>query len=937
MVLAPRTSSLPKLMLKPGRWTVGSAATCSYRIAGDGVRPRHALVLCGGQASVLKAWDSKTWHNGHPVRGEVRLHPGDIVTIGSVEFSVQSPDSSDELATPSDNSRINHQHDAPASGSDLGVSDPSLARRAGKETASGKNSDTRPDGWDLELLRGQIQELRDELSQRVTRRTATIPISLNDDEVAKSSARVTELEESVAEARRLAEHAQQKLAADREEQARHEAELRQVADDLRPALEVAQQEVAELCRERELLRTEADQRSQAWEQQAAEWSAERDQWQEELVSSATARQQLATEFEQRQSETLDEVTRWKSECEQLRADWQLQQSAREDERGRWQDEMRNHEEAIQKLEADRQTLQGELNERAQAVAALTEEHQRVEQQAAQGSAKVEDLSRRLADFEQQQANFSREQQTLEHSWNWLQSDRRKLIEEKEAWQQQRAQWQVERESGVAEREQLQREREEFAKSCELWHAQHAATQQLSADREVLAAEWQQLRVEQAACASQREQFETERRTRDEEWEAACVELHAQQQALHDERTQAQELCAELVARAADFEHERQTVEADEVVTAQDLPAWEVEQGSWRGSDRDAADDNWKNNPAAPSLTPIADSVSAEAAMTDDWNIGVDLTAPRESCVVERVAESPIEPDSPPQLGDAWETPTESVPASNTNPEDMFDSDPTALPDHRAESDSSDPSQDVSEFTTTHETVNNSSAEEVTIVPTVGPVVSILESMAFADDEDVDDSVSRYMQHLLARSQNPVDDDRDRYVPVPTGKSSTVVAAVAKPFDKKTTADGWNPNEPAVTSGISPELSPPASDSLSSDDSIPSQQVPIHRQDRDALRAATEQMRQVANQQTVKNVEAANWKQIRRSIKTKLALAALSFVLSAGLLFWGYHYRPEFLILGILASGLGVVTWLDLLLAIRQAHVRASKLTGRKKPSVKAKS
>ncbi len=78
-------------------------------------------------------------------------------------------------------------------------------------------------------------------------------------------------------------------------------------------------------------------------------------------------------------------------------------------------------------------------------------------------------------------------------------------------------------------------------------------------------------------------------------------------------------------------------------------------------------------------------------------------------------------------------------------------------------------------------------------------------------------------------------------------------------------------------------------------------------------------------------------QIRQSIKAKLALATLSFVLSAGLLFWGYHYRPEFLILGICTSGLEVVTWLDLLLAIRKAHVPVSKLTGRKKPSSQAKS
>ena len=63
MVLSPHTNSLPKLSLKPGRWTVGSAATCSYQIAGEGVQPRHALLLCGGQRTLLKAWDARTWLN----------------------------------------------------------------------------------------------------------------------------------------------------------------------------------------------------------------------------------------------------------------------------------------------------------------------------------------------------------------------------------------------------------------------------------------------------------------------------------------------------------------------------------------------------------------------------------------------------------------------------------------------------------------------------------------------------------------------------------------------------------------------------------------------------------------------------------------------------------------------------------------------------------
>ncbi len=192
MVLSPLTTSLPKLQLKPGRWTVGSAATCSYRIVAEGVRPRHALLLCGGQTTLLKAWDTHTWHNGQPVHGEVRLQTGDRVTVGSVEFTVE-----------------------PAG--------PVVVERA----PSPIRSSSEPDGWDLERLRGQIQDLRDELSQRVSRRQAAIPaeplIETTHPDVERMSARVVELEHSADEARRLLEQTQQELSSLRAEQAERDA------------------------------------------------------------------------------------------------------------------------------------------------------------------------------------------------------------------------------------------------------------------------------------------------------------------------------------------------------------------------------------------------------------------------------------------------------------------------------------------------------------------------------------------------------------------------------------------------------------------------------------------------------------------------------------------------------------------------------------------
>ncbi len=515
MVLSPLTTSLPKLLLKPGRWTVGSAATCSYRIVAEGVRPRHALLLCGAQTTLLKAWDSHTWHNGQPVRGEVRLQAGDRVTVGSVEFSVE------------------HEPG------------PMIVARA----QSAITTPPEPDGWDLERLRGQIQNLRDELSQRVSRRTTAIPAArppsaATHPDVERMSARVAELEQSADDARRLAEQTQQELFALRAEQARRDAEWQHA---------------------REQLLAESAEREQAWQQQADAWVVEHEQWQDELLSLANARQQLATKLEQRQSELQTELTRWQTECEELRADWQQQAAAQEVERERWQQELESltnarqqlaaefeqrhaerqtaatrwqskcealhadlqrqqavwadertrllveslrHKDDVaqqvlqaatqreqelaeqsqqllaerQQIEAERTPLQAARLDSEQALAELSAERQRVEDFAAEVRSKSEEHARRMAEFEQQQAQLIRDQQVLEHSQNWVQSDRRKLVEEKTEWQQQCAERQTERAGWEAEREQQQLLRDEFEKARGLCRDERDVTQQLAAER-----------------------------------------------------------------------------------------------------------------------------------------------------------------------------------------------------------------------------------------------------------------------------------------------------------------------------------------------------------------------------------------------------------------------------------------------------------------------
>lgn len=895
MVLAPRSSTLPKLQLKPGRWTVGSAATCSYRIAAEGVRPRHALLLCGQQATVLKAWDSHTWHNDQPVLGEVRLQPGDRVTIGSVEFSLES-DGSLEV----------------------------LTKRPDVEPVATSLANFPTEASDLERLRDQIHELRDELSQRMTRRNeavsrvvvAEVPI---DRAASTTDTRIEELERSTAEARSLVEQTQQTLADTRLEHERREAELQQVADQLRATLDATQMDVAELRRERDDLRSQATQQEQNWQQQFAEWSAEREQWQEDLLSLANTRQQVATEFEQRLATLAEEATRWKTECEQLHDERFQQQAEWEAERSQLQDELR-------RIESNR------VEE------ALNDLRQQIDQQAADVATKAAELSQRLAEFEQQQSEFTREKLTLEHSWMWLQSDRKKLAEEKDGWQQQRAQWQAERESWAVEGEQLETQRQQF-------------------------------RAEQSAWSSQREQFESDCQARSAELATACAEFQSQQQSLCDEQARLEDLRAELDARAADLECDRQALLASQPVAHSDTAIGAVEQELQNHTLPNATgrplDVDWKSDATATSPTWNAESISTGAELTDPWNIGVDLTAARETLAADwsnlpaggseslssgesgeatspellaeeatnvRDAASSAAPDG------EWDAAISTPVTTDAEPGDTLDSDVAKLREKLAESESA-ATPVHSETTPTTATKHRRIEQEPLTVPTSGSVVSILESMAFSDDEDIDDSVSRYMQHLLARSQSPAGATPDRYISASairhsaTATTQQVAASSEAEVTDRTPTDEFKSNaEP----NVSPEDDRAAVESLAASSMARSPMPTAQLQDKTAIRAVTERMRLVANQQTVKNIEASNRKQLRQSVKYKLVLAAIAFLLSSGLLFWGYYYRPDFLILGVFASGLGILTWLDLILSIRQAHIRTSQLAGRKQLPGKAK-
>jgi hypothetical protein len=233
--------------------------------------------------------------------------------------------------------------------------------------------------------------------------------------------------------------------------------------------------------------------------------------------------------------------------------------------------------------------------------------------------------------------------------------------------------------------------------------------------------------------------------------------------------------------------------------------------------------------------------------------------------------------------------------------------------------------------------------------------AFVEPLSFRDDEPVDESVSRYMQNLMARTRGWSDQNAPEaaaVIPTPITPQQEDLTSEA-PFDLQFKRDDRSPTAAVETLEIARQpvaiqpvaLEPVATQTVETQQPVPfvpsamdqnasietenhptsAVSRPVHQQDKDALRMATENMREVANLQTLKNVEAAGWARLKNSIKTKLGLAAFSFLLCVGLLYLGFRSEPGLIVLGGCAGCIGLLTWIDLFMAIYKLRRRSKEL------------
>ena len=88
LVLAPiqQHVGVESLLLRDGRYTIGTAADCEVVLAVQSVSPQHCVIEVQGGKVVLVQWDAKTWLNQRTILGKTELKPDDRLAVGPVEF-----------------------------------------------------------------------------------------------------------------------------------------------------------------------------------------------------------------------------------------------------------------------------------------------------------------------------------------------------------------------------------------------------------------------------------------------------------------------------------------------------------------------------------------------------------------------------------------------------------------------------------------------------------------------------------------------------------------------------------------------------------------------------------------------------------------------------------------------------------------------------------
>ncbi|MCX7421583.1 MAG: FHA domain-containing protein [Planctomycetia bacterium] len=826
MVLAPKSTDLPKLTLKLGRWTVGSAATCSYRVVGAGVQPRHALILCGGSSIVLKSWDARTWVNGEPVHGEAKLSSGDRLVLGSLEFEIESPDADPR---PESQAQIRANLDSHVEDV-LDQLTESLDHTI--RTIESESSTTDFNHEELDLLRQRVRDLEES--------TAVLRQQLE-----SSQHNLEVLQEELALQHQLAEAVEQ-VSTDHSAWQKRASELDVVRANQEREKKVLAHSWEWLQTDRRQLVIDKEEWQHKYDQILAEthiWKSERQQWlteRDEFALSTASLVATNAEIEALRSEK----TQWEQERQQI------------------ENEMRT---VASDLEAARISVTAQQSE-------VAEEWSRLQ-------ATEESLKAIRSELDQKMDSLESLQQRLESQQQSMKSERQQLSSEQETLNQERESLDIQRLALLSER-QTQLELSPYRNlETKLESTTFAKAPTVTRRIAIVHDSQDALLNASSTNAPWSHGVDLTEHTRNEFTTFPRPEMI---------------VGAEIVAEQTGL----QTIVDD----------WETPSGSdtvSKGVGAIRASTTSDNNADSKLNEEIAAADPAAVALRTELSRMFNLQKLEQAASVRSEVvrnDRSTKNDSAAHLDVKLEAADCAVLGVETHRNYIRD----------------EPLKEGSE--------SYGGVVMTTNKPTAREDVDPDESLSFNDDEPVDDSVGRYMQKLLARSRGWGEASSSE----PHLESSTPIVSLneAVQSEEKRAVPLLN----TVTQPAEVRLSVSETDDvtaqstvreLASSDFPQNNSTPAHKQDKHALRAVTENMREVANLQTLKNVETASWVRLQSSIKTKSALAAFSFVLCIGLLYLGFQSKPGFIVLGSCAACIGILTWVDLFMAIYKVR-RCSK-------------
>jgi hypothetical protein len=85
------------LVVSDGEYLCGSAPEAQLQLEISGIEPRHCLLTFSQQTLLLTRISRRVWVNELPVMSHVYLQPGDVISLGSVSFRIETADPTGEL------------------------------------------------------------------------------------------------------------------------------------------------------------------------------------------------------------------------------------------------------------------------------------------------------------------------------------------------------------------------------------------------------------------------------------------------------------------------------------------------------------------------------------------------------------------------------------------------------------------------------------------------------------------------------------------------------------------------------------------------------------------------------------------------------------------------------------------------------------------------